>query len=110
MASEGSVSYLPDVKQYILVYTDGGLSDRILARTAPEPTGPWSASAVIYRCPEAGRDKKIFCYGAKAHPTLARGSELIVSYVANSFDFWQVAADATIYLPRFVRVEYAKQE
>src|SRR5262249_3668638 len=57
MASEGSVSYLSKLKQYVLVYTDGGMSDRILVRTAPEPTGPWSASAVIYRCPEAGRDK-----------------------------------------------------
>jgi hypothetical protein len=110
MASEGSVSYLPDVKQYVLVYTDGGLSERILARTAPGPTGPWSAPAVLYRCPEAGRDKRIFCYGAKAHPTLARGNELVVSYVANSFDFWQVAADATIYLPRFILVKYRKRE
>ncbi len=110
MASEGSVSYLPDVKQYVLVYTEGGLSESILARTAPEPTGPWSASTVLYQCPEAGRDKKIFCYGAKAHSTLAHGKELIVSYIANSFDFWQVAADATIYLPRFIRVKYAKKK
>jgi hypothetical protein len=106
MASEGSVSYLPHMKQYVLVYTDGGLSDRVLARTAPQPIGPWSVSTVIYRCPEAGRHKKIFCYGAKAHPSLARGNELVVSYIANSFDFWQVAADATIYLPRFIRVKY----
>jgi hypothetical protein len=110
MASEGSVSYLPDMKQYVLVYTDAGLSDRVLARTAPVPTGPWSAAAVIYRCPEAGRDKNIFCYGAKAHSSIAHGNELIVSYVANSFDFWQVAADATIYLPRFVRLRYQKIE
>jgi hypothetical protein len=65
MASEGSVSYLPDMREYVLVYTEGGLSDRLLARTAPEPIGPWSASTVIYRCPEPGRDKRIFCYGAK---------------------------------------------
>jgi hypothetical protein len=108
MASEGSVSYLPDVKQYVLVYTEGGLSDRILARTAPSPTGPWSAAAIIYRCPEAGRDKRIFCYAAKAHPSLGRGTELVVSYVVNAFDFWRVAADATIYWPRFIRVKYSK--
>jgi hypothetical protein len=110
MASEGSVSYLPDMKQYVLVYTDGGLSDRILARTAPAPVGPWSAPTVIYRCPEPGRDRKLFCYGAKAHPTLAHGDELVVSYVANSFDLWQVAADATVYLSRFIRVKYGKAE
>ncbi len=110
MASEGSVSYLPDLKQYVLVYTEGGLSDRILARTAPQPTGPWSAATVIYRCPEAGWDRKIFCYAAKAHPTLANGNELIVSYVANSFDFWQAASDARIYRPRFIRVRVQADE
>jgi hypothetical protein len=96
------------VKQHVLVYTDRGQLDRVLARTASAPIGPWSASTVIYRCPEAGRDKKIFCYGAKAHPTLAQGNELISSYIANSFDFWQVAADATICLPRFIRLKYRK--
>jgi hypothetical protein len=110
MASEGSVSYLPDVRQYVLVYTDHGLSDRILARTAAAPTGPWSASIEIYRCPEPGRDKKIFCYAAKAHPSLANGNELVISYVANSFDFWQVAADASIYLPKFIRAKYRESK
>jgi hypothetical protein len=105
MASECSVSYLPAFKQYVLVYTEGGLSARILARTAASPTGPWSDAAVIYRCPEAGWDKRIFCCGAKAHASLAAGDELIVSYVANSFDFWQVAADARLYFPRFIRVK-----
>jgi hypothetical protein len=104
MASEGSVSYLVDRKQYVLVYTEGGLSDRILARTAPEPSGPWSPPSVIYRCPEPARDKRMFCYGAKAHPSLGNGHDLLVSYVANSFDFWQVASDANIYRPRFIRV------
>jgi len=106
VASECSVSFLPDVKQYVLVYTDGGLSDRILARTAREPIGPWSAATTIYRCPEQGRDKKIFFYAAKAHPSIASGDELVVSYVANSFDFWQVASDASLYIPRFIRVSY----
>jgi hypothetical protein len=106
MASECSVSYLPEPKQYVLVYTEAGLSDRILARTAPAPMGPWSVPVAIYRCPEVRRDKRIFCYAAKAHPTLSSGQELVISYVANSFDFWQVASDASIYLPRFIRVPY----
>jgi Domain of unknown function (DUF4185) len=58
MASECSVSYLSLFKQYVLVYTEGGLSPRILARTAPSPTGPWSAGTVLYRCPEAEWDKR----------------------------------------------------
>jgi hypothetical protein len=110
MASEFSVSYLADFKRYVLVYTEGGLSARILARAATSPWGPWSASTEIYRCPEAGWDKKIFCYAAKAHPSLAAGDELVVSYVANSFDFWQVVADARLYFPRFIRVKVRASE
>jgi hypothetical protein len=110
MGSELSVSYLPDFKCYALVYTENGMSPRILARTAAAPWGPWSAATTIYQCPESGWDKKIFCYAAKAHPSLASGDELMVSYVANSFDIWQVAADARLYWPRFIRVPLRSQE
>jgi hypothetical protein len=105
MASECSVSYLADFKQYVLVYTEGGLSPRILARTASSPAGPWSAATMLYRCPEEKWGKSVFCYAAKAHPSLAARDELVVSYCTNSFDFWQVAADARIYFPRFIRVK-----
>jgi hypothetical protein len=104
MGSESSVSYLPDFKQYVLVYTDGGMSPRILARTAAAPWGPWSAATTIYECPESGWDKKIFCYAAKAHPSLAARDELVVSYATNSFDIGQVINDARLYWPRFIRV------
>ncbi len=40
MASEVSVSYLPQFKRYVLVYTQNGLSPRILARSAPRPADP----------------------------------------------------------------------
>jgi hypothetical protein len=60
---------------------------------------------MIYRCPEASWDKRIFCYGARAHASLAAGDELVVSYVANSLDLWQVAADARLYFPRFIHLQ-----
>src|SRR5262245_8282131 len=107
MANEYSVSYLSGVGRYVAVYTDRGLSDRIMARAAPAPWGPWSAPTALYRCPDVRRDRRIFCYGAKAHPEQTTGDELIVSYVANSFDFWHVAKDARLYWPRFVQVRWA---
>ena len=104
MASEFSVSWLPALRQFVLIYTENGLSEKILARTAPELWGPWNAPAVVYRCPEAAWDKRIFCYAAKAHPMLASASdELIVTYGANSLDFTQIASDARLYWPRFVQ-------
>jgi len=111
VANEYSVSYLRALKNYVLVYTEGGMSPRILARTAPQPWGPWSTPTVLYQCPEAGWDKKIFCYAAKAHPELTQQEdELVITYVANSLDFWQVAADARLYWPRFIRVTVRAKE
>lgn len=106
MASECSVSFLPKLGQYVLVYTDQGLSPKILARTSRTPWG-WSAPRTVYRCPEMSEDRRIFCYAAKAHPSQGADDELMVSYVANSYDFGQVIADARLYWPRFVRVRLA---
>jgi hypothetical protein len=38
---EMSAQYNDYLKQYLVLYTDGGSND-VLARTAPSPTGPWS--------------------------------------------------------------------
>jgi hypothetical protein len=103
MASECSVTYLPDRQRYVLIYTEGGLSERILARSSPQPWGPWSEPVTVYQCPEVGWDRRIFCYGAKAHGSLSFGDDLVVSYFANSYDFWHVAADARLYWPKFIR-------
>jgi hypothetical protein len=108
IASEYSVT--PFGKHYLAVYTEGGLSPRIMGRLANHPWGPWSAPAVLYECPEMKRDKKVFCYAAKAHLALSSGQELVVSYVVNSFDLWQVAREAKLYWPRFVRVTLASPE
>lgn len=104
MAPECSVSFLPQWNQYVLIYTDKGLSPKIQARTAVTPWGKWSAAATVYRCPEMGRDKNAFCYAAKAHPSQSVGDELVISYVANSYSFSQVINDASLYWPRFIRV------
>ncbi len=104
LATEFSVSYLPALKQYALVYTENGLSDRIVGRFSTNPEGPWSEPVSLYTCPEMKRNKKVFSYAAKAHPHLANGNELIVSYVVNAFELGPVINDAELYWPRFVRV------
>ncbi len=97
-------------KRYLAVYTDRGLSPRIMGRLAEHPWGPWSEPSVLYECSEMSRDRKLFCYAAKAHPTLSSGQDVVVSYVVNSFEFQQVAREATLYWPRFVRVTLAPAE
>ncbi|MGA2177949.1 MAG: DUF4185 domain-containing protein [Verrucomicrobiota bacterium] len=109
MGAELSVSYLPRFRRYVLVYTENGLSDRILLRFAASPVGPWSTAQTIYRTPEMTWDSSYFCYAAKAHPELSRqDDELIVSYVCNANDFWKMAADARIYRPKFLRLKFIK--
>jgi hypothetical protein len=106
MASEYSVSWLPALRQYVLICTENGLSEKIMARTAPEPWGTWGGAKMAYRCPEPANDKRTFCYSAKAHPMLGQAAdELIVTYAANSFEFSQLMQNARLYWPRFVRVK-----
>jgi hypothetical protein len=106
VAAECSVSFLPAHKKYVAVYTEGGLSKKIVARSAAAPWGPWSEPALLFECPEMGWNKKIFCYAAKAHPMLAvNDGELVISYVANAFDWGMVINDARLYWPRFIRVK-----
>ena len=105
MANELSVSSLADRKSYVAVYTPDGFGEKIAARTAPTPYGPWGQPLELYRCSEASWAEDIFCYAAKAHPHLSNEpEELIVTYVANSTDFDRVADDARLYRPRFLRV------
>jgi hypothetical protein len=104
LATEFSVTYLPGLKQYALVYTDNGLSDKIVGRFSPTPEGPWSDPVLLYRSPEMKQNKKLFTYAAKAHPHLSGENELVISYVVNAHDLGTVLDDATLYWPRFVRV------
>lgn len=105
LGTEFSVNYLPGRKQYVLVYTELGLSERIVGRFSVNPEGPWSEPVLLYRCPEMKQNKGVFTYAGKAHPHLAAGdNELVLSYAVNSFELAPVINDAELYWPRFVRV------
>ena len=98
------MDFVPSLKRFVLVTTENGLSDKIVARTAVEPWGPWSEARVIYKCPEVGLSPRVFCYAGKARVVPGGAGELLVSHAFNSHDFWEVVRDARLYWPRFVRV------
>ncbi|MFB3896046.1 MAG: DUF4185 domain-containing protein [bacterium] len=109
LAPEYSVNYIPYLKQYVCVYTELGMSEKIILRTAAKPQGPWSQPHTIYRCPEVSWNTTYFCYAAKAHPELSLSSdELVITYVCNSNDFWQMAADSRIYFPKYLKLKFIK--
>ena len=104
LATEFSVSRMSGRKRYVTVYTENGLSDRIVGRFADTPAGPWSTPLLLYKCPEMAKDKGVFCYAAKAHPWAADGDDLLVSYCVNTWEFARLFQDAKVYRPKFVRV------
>ena len=105
MPHEYSVTYLPALNQFAAVYSQDGLSKRIMLRLSPNPQGPWGEPIPIFECPEAEWDESIFCYAAKAHSALSgRPDQLIVTYVANSVEFDRIVNDTRLYRPRFLKL------
>ena len=108
---ELSIRYHPDLKQWLAVSFDpAAFSDRIILRTAPNLTGPWTDArdaATLYRVPEmqAGpkHDKNIFCYAGKEHPELELPSDIVFTYVCNTFSPPELTSRPDIYLPQVIR-------
>jgi hypothetical protein len=105
LATEFSVTPAPDGKGFAAVYTENGLSDRIVGRFAKNPEGPWSAPILLYKCPEMAKDKGVFSYAARTHAWAASGNELVISYCVNAWDFGRLFRDETVYRPMFIRVK-----
>lgn len=103
VGTEGSITWLPDLQQYVYVYSPP-LDPKIQMRTSTTPVGPWSEPVTIYTCPETEWDPRIFCYAGKARLVPGTTDELLISYATNSFDMLpHVTADARVYQPQFVR-------
>lgn len=107
IATEYSVSYQLSIKQYATIYSENGMSKKILARFSPTPVGPWSTPYKLYECPEHNWHQNYFCYAAKAHPAISSThNKLIITYVCNSTSLKQVAQDTRIYWPRFLNIKF----
>ena len=89
-SSELSIRYHPDLHKWLAVlFAPGAFSGKILLRSAPALTGPWTEGQTIYQVPEMqpsnpGYDKDTFCYAGKEHPEYERG-DLVFTYVCNTF-------------------------
>jgi hypothetical protein len=81
-----------------------------MMRVSDTPIGPWSEPYKVYECPEAGWHKTYFCYAAKGHQEISSPDEMIITYVCNSTDFWQMVRDSRIYWPRFLRIKFDIKE
>lgn len=104
VSSELSMSPLPDGR-FLLVYQQDTLSDRVVAKIAQSPTGPFDEAIELYQCPLPS-NPQVWAYNAKAHPHLSGPRELLISYNVNAVDFWDHFRYADIYRPRFIRVSW----
>lgn len=106
-AKEFSVSYLASLRKYVAIYTHKGMSKKIVARFANHPAGPFGEQQIVYECPEMDMKNGVFTYAAKAHPWLSqRENELFITYTSNCMDFFQLAKNANLYWPIFLRVRF----
>lgn len=101
LAPELSIHFLPAMHAYVMVHSEPPLGRGVQARTAPRPEGPWSDPLSLYRAPDT--DREALTYAAKAHPELSGPDSLLITYCANSTDFWYMASHAEMYLPRAIR-------
>jgi len=106
IATEYSISALPNSAGWMLVTHDAFLSPDIVVRTAPTPWGPWSTKRTVFRCPENARHPDVFTYAAKHHPHLDTPTHFVISYAANASHLSTVLNDTSLYMPRFVRVPW----
>ena len=112
--TEMTVRYHPLLKEWIAILNYPKLfSDEIVARTAPQLTGPWSEGKIVYRIPEMqkgepGYDKDTFCYAAKEHTEFRRPGSLLITYACNTMDVHKLVTNLGIYFPKVVRVPFTK--
>ena len=89
---------------YAVSKRDGALGSDVAIRSAPAPTGPFTAGEVVASRPskpEAG----VLAYAALAHPALfPEPGTIVVSVSRNTTDADAIAADPTLYRPEFFRV------
>ena len=96
---------LPDGR-FMLVHMTDLLGTSVAVRYGSSPVGPWGKDIIVWDAPEVALTPNVYVYGAKAHPHLSTAGELLISYHANTFDFFEnfSAGRADIYRPRFIKV------
>ena len=106
VSDELSLSPLPDGR-YALVFQLMGMGSAVAMRIGKTPVGPFGPVIKLFDCPENKENKNYFAYNAKAHPSMSKPGELLISYNVNSFNFRdEILKNPLLYRPRFIRVKF----
>jgi hypothetical protein len=110
-AAEMTVRYHPELKNWIALLVDPNIfSAKVLLRTSPSLTGPWTDGEVIYQIPEMqkdspGYDPDTFCYAGKEHPEFEGKDEVVFTYVCNTLKPQKLVKELNIYFPKVIRLK-----
>jgi hypothetical protein len=103
-SNELSLSPLPDGR-YVLVYLNGGMGSNVAMRIAASPVGPFGPAIKLYDAKVS--NSHYYTYNAKAHPSISKPGELIITYNQNSYDFTeQLKLNPYLYHPYFLRLKF----
>lgn len=94
--------------KYLL--TTMGLENKLFVRIGDGPAGPFGDRHDVYVAPEWSPADSIVTYNAKAHPSLSRDGNWLVSYNVNTTSWARDLADASIYRPRFLWLRFDPAE
>jgi hypothetical protein len=90
--------------KYLL--TAMGLENKLFVRIGDGPAGPFGARIDIFTTPEWNAADSVYTYNAKAHPSLSRDGNWLVTYNVNTSSWARNLADADIYRPRFLWMRF----
>ncbi|MET7671682.1 fibronectin type III domain-containing protein [Micromonospora luteifusca] len=95
--------------RYVLVTHENNMlfSANVVAYSAATPTGPFEGPEYLYRTPENAAGHIV--YDTDLHPEVARPGKLLISYNVNNLDDEVTYADAGVYRPRFIEVDWPRR-
>ncbi|OIQ66120.1 hypothetical protein GALL_523160 [mine drainage metagenome] len=106
VSNELSLTALPDGR-YALVFQLDGMTTTVGMRIGATPYGPFGTVIKLWDCKPDLLKSTYLVYNAKAHPSLSKPGELLISYNINSTEFIKdLNADPNLYRPRFIRVKF----
>jgi len=81
------------------------LEQDLYIRIGESPVGPFGPRINIYHTTEPDAGNGIYTYNAKAHPSLSKPDEWLISYNVNSMSWHHLINNADIYRPRFLKMK-----
>jgi fibronectin type 3 domain-containing protein len=101
--------------QFVLVTMESSIAfdDHVVAYTSASATGPFTGPIELFQAPRptvSDPTAAIIAYNVQLHPEQAAPGTLLLSYDVNDLDQAGVAANVSIYRPRFTQIGWPRPQ